>query len=49
MGEQYHPSNTAMKDNDRARLFKDYGLFCIEFYDAKRCYKKPDEVVDNFL
>ena len=49
MGDQYHPSNTAMRDHDRARLFKDYGLFCIEFYDATRCYNRPDEVVDDFL
>ncbi|MBE9213824.1 hypothetical protein IQ247_14315 [Plectonema cf. radiosum LEGE 06105] len=49
MGDQYHSSNTAMRDHNRARLFKDYGLFCIEFYDATRCYEKPDEVVDNFL
>lgn len=49
MGEQYHPSTTAMRDHDRARLFKDYGLFYIEFYDAARCYNKPDEVVDDFL
>lgn len=49
MGNQYHPANTAMKDHDRARLFKDYGLICIEFYDATRCYEKPDEVVTDFL
>lgn len=49
MGDQYHPSNTAMKDHDRARLFKDYGLFYIEFYDATRCYNHPDEVADDFL
>ncbi len=34
MGDQYHPSATAMRDHDRARLFKDYGLYYIEFYDA---------------
>jgi hypothetical protein len=49
MGEQYHPSNTAMRDHDRARLFKDYGLFHIEFYNATECYSKPDKVVDKFL
>ncbi len=49
MGEPYHPSSTAMQDHDRARLFKDYGLLYIEFYDATRCYNKPDEVVDDFL
>jgi hypothetical protein len=38
-----------MDDHDRARLFKDYGVFCIEFYDAKKCYTTPEEVVDDFL
>ncbi|GAB1542518.1 hypothetical protein NUACC21_51920 [Scytonema sp. NUACC21] len=49
MGDRYHTPNTAMKDHDRARLFKDYGLTCIEFYDATRCYNYPDEVVKDFL
>ncbi|KYC34902.1 hypothetical protein WA1_50215 [Scytonema hofmannii PCC 7110] len=49
MGDQYHPPSTAMRDHDRARLFKDYGLICIEFYDACQCYEKPDEVVADFL
>lgn len=49
MGDQYHPSATAMRDHDRARLFKDYGLYFIEFYDAKECYNSPAQVVDEFL
>ena len=49
MGEPYHPSNTSMRDHDRARLFKDYGVFHIEFYNATECYSKPDKVVDKFL
>ncbi len=49
MGEQYHPSSTAMKDHDRARLFKDYGLMFVEFYDASKCYNEPEKVVDDFL
>jgi hypothetical protein len=49
MGEQYHPAATAMKDHDRARLFKNYGISLIEFYDAARCYKDPNEVVSDFL
>ena len=49
MGEQYHPITTAMRDHDRARLFKDYGLFYIEFYDATQCYNNPERVVDDFL
>jgi len=49
MGEQYHPSTTAMRDHDRARLFKDYGLYYIEFYAADKCYTDPDGVVTDFL
>lgn len=49
MGEAFHPSATAIKDHDRARLFKDYGLVVVEFYDASRCYSQPKEVVDDFL
>jgi hypothetical protein len=49
MGDQYHPSATAMRDHDRGRLFKDYGLYYIEFYDAHRCYTDPDGVVQDSL
>jgi hypothetical protein len=49
MGETYHTSSTAVRDHDRARLFKDHRIHCIEFYDASRCYSTPDEVVDDFL
>jgi hypothetical protein len=49
MGEAFHPSATAIKDHDRARLFKDYGLVVIEFYDASRCSSQPEMVVDDFL
>lgn len=49
MGEKYHPSSTAMDDHDRARLFKDHGVQCIEFYDARECYNRPAAVVDDFL
>jgi hypothetical protein len=49
MGAEYHPAATAMRDHDRARLFKDFGVQVVEFYDADRCYQHPDEVVDDFL
>jgi hypothetical protein len=49
MGETYHPASTAMQDHDRARLFKDYGINCMEFYEAKRCMKDPKSVVEDFL
>lgn len=47
MGAEYHPDAT--KDHDRARLFKDYGLTYIEFYNANRCYNDPEGVVGDFL
>ncbi|MGA7877774.1 MAG: hypothetical protein WCA08_19095 [Desulfoferrobacter sp.] len=49
MGEQYHTTHTAPKDHDRARLFKEYGVRIIEFYDAHRCYNDAEAVVDEFL
>ena len=49
MGEQYHPASTAMRDHDRGRMFNDYGIVLIQFYDAARYYSNPDEVVQDFL
>jgi hypothetical protein len=49
MGDWYHTSTTAVKDHERGRLFNDHRIHCIHFYDATRCYNKPDEVVDDFL
>lgn len=49
MGDDSHPSETAMVDHERARLFKNYGVLCIEFYAAQRCRKHPASVVDDFL
>ena len=49
MGDDFHPPETAMKDHDRGRLFNDYGVSCIHFYDAPKCYNTPEEVVDDFL
>jgi hypothetical protein len=47
MGEMYHTN--AVKDHDRARLFKEHGLLCVEFYSAKKCHEDPASVVDHFL
>jgi hypothetical protein len=47
MGETYHTN--AVKDHDRARLFKEHGLLCIEFFPAKRCETEPAIVVNEFL
>jgi hypothetical protein len=49
MGDPYHNGLTAVADHDRARIFKDYGILVIEFYDAARCYNNPEAVVDDFL
>jgi hypothetical protein len=49
MGESYHTAVNAVKDHDRARLFKQHRLLCIEFYPAARCEKEPSVVVDSFL
>lgn len=49
MGGSYHTPTKAMQDHERARLFKDYGLFYIEFYDAMQCFNNPEGVVDDFL
>jgi hypothetical protein len=49
MGDRYHPSATAARDHERARLFKDYGVNFIEFYDAAQCDREPEAVVDDFL
>jgi tetratricopeptide (TPR) repeat protein len=47
ISERTHPY--AARDHERARLFKDYGVRCIEFFDAEQCWKSPDGVVDQFL
>ena len=33
----------------RARLFKHFGLFYIEFYDAAKCCNDTEWVVTDFL
>jgi hypothetical protein len=49
MGETYHTHANAVKDHDRARLFKEHGLLCHEFYSAQCCMSDPKGVVDAFL
>lgn len=49
MGESVHTQRTAPRDHDRARLFKEYGVTMIEFFDAHRCYTDPEGVVREFL
>jgi hypothetical protein len=49
-GDAFHsgPVTTA-KDHDRARKFKQYGLFFVEAFSADECRANPTEVVDQFL
>jgi hypothetical protein len=47
MGATVHTNAT--KDHERARLFKNFGILCIEFFDADQCSKNPAAVVDEFL
>jgi hypothetical protein len=49
MGDAWHTAENAVKDHDRARLFKEFGILCIEFFDARECYSRPAVVVDKFL
>jgi hypothetical protein len=49
MGEPYHPAATAMQDHDRARLFNDYRITVIQFYESRRCFEDPAGVVEDFL
>jgi hypothetical protein len=46
-GDTYH-TNSA-KDHNRSRLFKIHGIRVFEAYEARRCIKEPDSVVQEFL
>jgi len=49
-GDDFHTGivQTA-KDHDRARIFKHYGVLCIEAYPLERCKNEASNVVDEFL
>jgi hypothetical protein len=49
MGKEHHNETTAVKDHERARLFKEHGIICIEFFPGGRCLLKSSDVVDEFL
>lgn len=49
MGKEHHNETTAVKDHERARLFKEHGIMCIEFFPGGRCLFNPSGVVDEFL
>src|SRR6266702_1092722 len=46
-GETYHTN--AAKDHNRGRLFKLHGIKVFEPYEAARCVKEPDKVIQEFL
>ncbi len=46
-GDAYH--HNSAKDHDRGRLFKLHGIKVFEPYEASRCIKEPEKVVQEFL
>jgi len=46
-GDTYHLNSA--KDHNRGRLFKLHGIKVFEPYEASRCIKEPDKVVQEFL
>lgn len=48
-GKPFHPPTRAVQDHERDRLFKVHGISIVEHYDAQRCWKDPDGVVDEFI
>lgn len=45
-GEKFHKTE---KDHERRRLFINWGIKTVEFYDASECYNNPKQVVESFL
>jgi hypothetical protein len=46
-GDTYHVNSA--KDHSRGRLFKLHGIKVFEPYEASRCLKEPNKVVQEFL
>lgn len=46
-GDTYHVNSA--KDHNRGRLFKLHGIKVFEPYEASRCIKEPNRVVQEFL
>lgn len=46
-GDTYHVNSA--KDHNRGRLFKLHGIKVFEPYEASRCVKEPEKVVQEFL
>lgn len=48
-GDNFHPPETAAKEHERGRWFKERGVRVFEVYGASECYNDPDGVVERFL
>ncbi|KAF5414318.1 MAG: hypothetical protein C5S48_08895 [Candidatus Methanogaster sp.] len=48
-GEPFHPPTRTVKDHERDRLFRSHGILVVEHFDASKCYKTPEDVVEIFL
>lgn len=48
-GDEFHPPQTAAREHERGRWFKERGVKLFEVYDARECYHHPDSIVDKFL
>jgi hypothetical protein len=47
VSEKYHPS--PRQDEERAKMFREFGVSLVAFFDADRCYNEPEAVIDEFL
>jgi len=48
-GDSFHPPETAAREHERGRWFKERGVKVFEVYGATECYNDPDGVVQRFL
>jgi len=48
-GDKWHPPETAAEEHERRREFVNLGITIFEIFDAGRCWRDPDGVVDEFL
>lgn len=45
----FHDPGRYEKDKEKDAWFKKSGILCVEHYTAERCFRSPDQVVDEFL
>ncbi|MEM6399293.1 MAG: hypothetical protein AAF757_03550, partial [Cyanobacteria bacterium P01_D01_bin.116] len=45
----HHTRKRRCKEQERERLFKHKGIMVYERFDAKRCYKDPHGVLEEFF